>query len=214
MIVHLGQSVEGRPIDARIFRGELAETTLVLAAVHGDEPKTVFVAGRLIELLADNASIRAGRRWVILPTVNPDGYERRRRRNANRVDINRNFPTGNWSCTSRRSRMFGGGMPAGEPETKAVIKAVERYRPTRIITIHSIDGQRFCNNYDGPAGAWARRMARLNHYPVRRSIGYATPGSFGTWAGRERGIPTITLELPSHHSSKRCWEDNRAALVC
>ena len=214
MIVHLGQSVEGRPIDARIFRGEPAETTLVLAAVHGDEPKTVFVAGRLIELLADNASIRAGRRWVILPTVNPDGYERRRRRNANRVDINRNFPTGNWSCTSRRSRMFGGEMPAGEPETKAVIKAVERYRPTRIITIHSIDGQRFCNNYDGPAGAWARRMARLNHYPVRRSIGYATPGSFGTWAGRERGIPTITLELPSHHSSKRCWDDNRAALVC
>ena len=110
--------------------------------------------------------------------------------------------------------MFGGEMPAGEPETKAVIKAVERYRPTRIITIHSIDGQRFCNNYDGPAGAWARRMARLNHYPVRRSIGYATPGSFGTWAGCERGIPTITLELPSHHSSKRCWEDNRAALVC
>ena len=50
-------------------------------------------------------------------------------------------------------------------------------------------------------------------YPVTTSIGYSTPGSFGTWAGVERGIPTVTLELPSHHSAKRCWADNRRALL-
>ena len=32
-------------------------------------------------------------------------------------------------------------------------------------------------------------------YPVEASIGYPTPGSFGTYAGIERQIPTITLEL-------------------
>ena len=32
-------------------------------------------------------------------------------------------------------------------------------------------------------------------YPVEESIGYPTPGSFGTWAGIEKGIPIITLEL-------------------
>lgn len=31
--------------------------------------------------------------------------------------------------------------------------------------------------------------------PLQESIGYPTPGSFGTWAGVEKGIPTITLEL-------------------
>ena len=32
-------------------------------------------------------------------------------------------------------------------------------------------------------------------YPIEESIGYPTPGSFGTWAGIEREILTITLEL-------------------
>ena len=61
--------------------------------------------------------------------------------------------------------------------------------------------------------AVANRMKRHNRYPVTRSIGYPTPGSLGTWAGVERGIPTITLELPARHSTKRCWVDNRAALL-
>ena len=33
------------------------------------------------------------------------------------------------------------------------------------------------------------------NYPVEGDIGYPTPGSFGTWAGIEKNIPTITLEL-------------------
>ena len=45
------------------------------------------------------------------------------------------------------------------------------------------------------------------------SIGYPTPGSLGCWAGVERSLATITLELPSHHSPKCCWEDNRSALL-
>ena len=201
---------------------------LVLGGFHGDEPKGVFVARRLIDLLETDptAGTRAATcggkrrreshpvRWVIVPTVNPDGYERRKRRNANRVDINRNFPTKNWAPTSVRSRMFGGSEPGSEPETQAVIAVVRRYRPSQIVTIHSIDGHRECNNYDGPGRAIAFRMKRYNGYPVTTSMGYSTPGSFGTWAGVERNIPTITLELPLHHSPKRCWEDNRRALLC
>jgi protein MpaA len=186
---------------------------LVLAGVHGDEPKGVYVARRLIDLLESDVSAGPRVRWVVIPVVNPDGYERRRRRNANRVDINRNFPTENWSPTSPRSRMFGGSTPAGEPETRAVIGAVERYRPSFVISIHSIDRRRQCNNYDGPAEALATAMSLRNGYPVAPSIGYPTPGSLGTWAGAERNIPTLTLELPSHHSPKRCWEENGPALV-
>lgn len=162
---------------------------------------------------ADCANILAHASYVIVPIVNPDGYERRKRRNANGVDLNRNFPTKNWTLGDPRSRMFGGRRSASEPETRAVIRAVERFSPRCIITIHSIDRNRFCNNYDGPGQRIAEAMHRINHYPVTASIGYPTPGSFGTYAGAERGIPTITLELPSHHSPKRCWQDNRAALL-
>lgn len=202
---------------------------VVFGGFHGDEPKSVDLVERLIEELRErqrgnettrqqgNAETPKRRntetRWVLMPVVNPDGWERRRRRNARKVDINRNFPTNNWEVGNPRSRMFGGFEPASEPETRVVIGVIEKYRPDAIVTIHSINRNRFCNNFDGPGRALARRMSQYNKYPVTSTIGYPTPGSFGTWAGVERGIPTITLELPSHHSAKRCWEDNREALL-
>ena len=41
----------------------------------------------------------------------------------------------------------------------------------------------------------SEKISGIIGYPVEKSIGYPTPGSFGTWAGIERKIPTITLEL-------------------
>jgi len=212
-LAFVGRSVEGRPIEVYRRRADGEHLTLALGGFHGDEPKSVYVACRLIDTLASFGSESRIGSWLVVPLVNPDGFARRKRRNANKVDINRNFPTVNWSPGNRRSRMHGGPAAASEPETRCVIDLIEAERPTRIVTLHSIGGHRYCNNYDGPAAGWARRMTRLNGYPARASIGYPTPGSFGTWAGIERRIPTITLELPSHHSSKRCWADNREALL-
>ncbi len=180
---------------------------------HGDEPKSVDIAQRLISLLEESPAVGSAARWVIVPLVNPDGYERRKRRNVHGIDLNRNFPTDNWVLTSARSRMFSGDAPGSEPETHAVMNVIKRFKPQQIVTIHSIGDRRFCNNYDGPARRLATKMSRHNGYPVTGSIGYPTPGSFGTWAGIERRIPTITLELPTHHSAKRCWEDNRPAIL-
>ena len=213
MALTLGTSVEGRTIEAFAFGSGTAPTILVFGGFHGDEPKSVIVVRRLIRLLESSEGGDPTVRCVVIPVVNPDGYQQRKRRNANRVDINRNFPTENWTPASRRSRMYGGDAPASEPETRAVIGAVQRYRPSRILTIHSINRNRHCNNYDGPAADLASAMGRVNGYPVTASIGYPTAGSFGTWAGKERGMLIVTLELPSHHSSKRCWEENRRALL-
>lgn len=213
MLISLGESVERREIQAYVRPGPDGRTTVVLGGFHGDEPKSVSLARSLIDRLRDDPSIGIDTQWIIVPIVNPDGFERRRRRNANLVDLNRNFPTQNWTQGSKRSRMYGGPEPASEPETNIVITLVERYAPERIVTIHSISGGRECNNFDGPGEEIARAMSEHNSYPVAGSIGYPTPGSFGTWAGVERGIATITLELPAAHSTARCWADNRAALV-
>lgn len=209
----LGRSVEHRSI--RVYRKMIANkrSTIVFGGFHGDEPKSVYVAFRLIEALAALPDKSIFGSWVVVPIVNPDGFARRKRRNANKVDLNRNFPTANFSPGSRRSRMYGGPSPASEPETRYIVDLIETEQPTRIVTIHSIGRNRFCNNYDGPAEDWAKSMSRLNGYPVAASIGYPTPGSFGTWAGIERRIPTITLELPSLDSSRQCWQDNAQALL-
>ena len=220
----VGKSNEARKLEACILGPRIFNRCfMVFGAFHGDEPKSVYLVERLIEELTPKIDrqgfqLRIGNRqsavrWVLMPLVNPDGHMRRKRRNARKVDLNRNFPTKNWEAGNPRSRMFGGFKPASEPETRAVIRLIEKYKPDAIITVHSISRNRFCNNYDGSGRELAHQIARHNKYPVTSTIGYPTPGSFGTWAGVERGIPTITLELPSHLSAKRCWEDNRDALL-
>ena len=208
----VGRSVQGSPIELVEF-GQGERPRLMLAGVHGDEPKSVNVARRLCVYLAEVAGSGEGWRVLVVPVVNPDGYAVRRRRNARWVDLNRNLPTADWSPTPRRSRFYGGPKPASEPETRAIVGLIETVQPAEIVSIHSISDQRQCNNFDGPGEPLARAMAACNGYPVTGSIGYATPGSLGSWAGEQLQIPTVTLELPSHHSPRRCWEDNRAALL-
>lgn len=152
-------------------------------------------------------------RVVIVPIVNPDGLARRTRRNARSVDLNRNFPTRDWSPGRPRSRNYGGPHPLSEPESRAVHRLVLRLRPAWIVTVHSINRNRFCNNYDGPGLSLAERFARCNGYPVTASIGYPTPGSFGHWAGNDQKFPTITLELPRDATGEQVWQQNREALL-
>ncbi|MCC7293836.1 MAG: murein peptide amidase A [Phycisphaerales bacterium] len=209
----LGRSVEGRRIEAHATDARCCEG-LILGGVHGDEPKSVYVVRCLLaELKRIELPRRRPRAVTIVPVVNPDGLVRGTRRNARKVDLNRNFPTRDWSPGPVRRRNYGGPRPLSEPESRAVHRLVERIQPAWIVTVHSIDRQRFCNNYDGPGLSLAERFARSNGYPVTASIGYPTPGSFGTWAGRELGIAVLTLELPSHRSREQCWRENREALL-
>jgi hypothetical protein len=39
-------------------------------------------------------------------------------------------------------------------------------------------------------------MSAVCGWPVRESVGYPTPGSFGSCYGVDRETPVITLELP------------------
>ena len=61
-----------------------------------------------------------------------------------------------------------------------------------IITIHS---PYKVVNYDGPAKELAQKISEFLGYKVTSDIGYPTPGSFGTYCGVERNIPTITIEI-------------------
>lgn len=211
-IRRLGRSVEGRTIHAFVFDGA-GPAILILGGFHGDEPSSVYVAQRLADLLKAQPDLRRGRHVILVPNVNPDGYVRGTRRNARDVDLNRNFPTQNWESSDAGSRYYGGPAPLSEPESRLVHDLVNEVRPAAIITIHAIGRDRQCNNYDGPGRDLAELMARYNGYPPEASIGYPTPGSFGTWAGQELQIPTLTLELPAAASDEQCWANNRQALL-
>ena len=221
----LGESVQGRPLEYAVFADASSNgaasnnTTVILAGVHGDETQTVYIARSLMTLLAENPDMfsptgqLAGTRVIIMPMVNPDGVVARLRRNAHRVDLNRNFPAENWAPSRNRNRYYGGPEPASEPETQAVMRLIEDYRPTKLIALHCISHGNECNNFDGPAEQLAEILSRHNGYPVEPSIGYATPGSLGSWAGIERNVPTVTLECPANRSREKCWQTNRDALL-
>jgi protein MpaA len=209
--VQVGSSVRGEPIVLYRFGEADSAPTLIIAAIHGDEPEALFVGRRLVEHLRENPDAAKGKPVAVIPVANPDGVAQRSRTNANGVDCNRNFPASNWKLT-RAGRNHAGLSPASEPETRAIISAIEMLRPARVVSIHS---PLRCNNHDGPeeAAALARLMAQYNGYPVVGSIGYATPGSFGTWAGSDLGIAVVTLELPPRTPGERAWQENRDALL-
>lgn len=209
----IGRSVRGEPIQMWIFPSDLPapENVLLFAGIHGDEQSTVGVMRRFVDdLKSQNAKLDAD--VYIIPLANPDGFADRSRTNASKVDLNRNFPANNWKTTQRRTQYWNGPSPLSEPESKALHDLVRKVRPIRILSMHSIKAGRHGNNYDGPAGALAELLASKNGYNVLPTMGYPTPGSFGSWAGVDLNIPTITLELPSNVSSDKAWPQNREAL--
>lgn len=163
------------------------KTILVIGVVHGDEPQGQF----LIENYLKNVSPQKNR-MLFIPCLNPDGVELKIRQNANEIDINRNFPTKNWEREPFASEYFGGESCSSEIETRFVVEILDEYSPDIILTIHA---PYKVVNYDGPAEKIAQKISELIGYPVSSDIGYPTPGSFGTYAGVERNIPTITLEI-------------------
>ncbi|MGE0201587.1 MAG: M14 family zinc carboxypeptidase [Candidatus Melainabacteria bacterium] len=216
----LGRSVEGRDIPwtwygAAPQPGQPLET-LMIGVFHGDEG----IAGELLLRLQQALELLAGQNdpalagiklpFAILPVFNPDGLARLTRQNANGVDLNRNYPTNNWVKENEGEIYFSGNAAASEPETRIMIEILEKHPPAKIITVHS---PYKVINWDGPAEALAQRMSALSGYPAVADIGYPTPGSFGTYVGTERRIPTITLELPEDEPLADVWADNREALL-
>lgn len=207
----LGKSVLGLPIVGHYF-GTTGPKTLIFAAIHGDEANTAFVANQLVEHLTKNSEAYYGRRVAIMPVANPDGLARGTRANAREIDLNRNFPAKNFAV-GKRGRYFGGEEPASEPEAQLLIQLIDDWKPDRIITLHAIQRGKHGNNFDGPAERLAETMSIHNQYAVLKSIGYPTPGSFGSWAGVDRKLPTITLEVPTDASGATAWRENREALL-
>jgi len=172
---------------------------LVIGVFHGDEPEGEYLIHNLINDINAKPELLASSTILFIPCLNPDGKELNTRENANGVDLNRDFPTKNSLTPDAESQI----------ETKFVLDVLAEYNPDRILAIHAPYG---VINYDGPADKLAENMSRLNGYPVQVDIGYPTPGSFGTYAGKERNVPIITLELPGSGQQEHFWLDNRKAL--
>ena len=156
---------------------------LIIGVFHGDEPQGEYFINTYLE-----KSKEIGKNSLyFIPRLNSTNT----RKNKNSVDLNRNFPTKNW-VLAENNDYFGGFSANSEEETKFLVNLLEKNDFSAIITIHA---PYKTVNYDGPAEQLAQEISKIIGYPTSDDIGYMTPGSFGTYCGKERSIPTITIEI-------------------
>ncbi len=233
-----GWSVKKRPlVSFEVGPTDSTKKTIVQCGIHGDELPALPMCLYLIEeIRLSKRPPPTGIRLVIQPLLNPDGMLGTRkptRNNANGVDINRNFPTKDWTAKAHVSwktkdradpRKFPGAQSNSEPETRAILAAIEREKPQKIISIHTPLGFLDLDTKGSKKGADADKLRRARYLAVNmsknsgnykfKSFGFY-PGSLGNWAGNERDIPVYTLELPPGGSKSTVdshWKKFRVAL--
>ncbi len=172
---------------------------LLLGGVHGDELSSVSIVFEWLKFLRvhhDGEFV-----WNVIPVVNPDGLFRAKpsRTNANGVDLNRNMPTRDWQGSAlsywrnrakRSPRKFPGFSPASEPETRWLVEEIDRFKPDMIVSVHAPHN---LIDYDAPS----RKNAPRQFGKLKGGLLGTFPGSLGNYAGVKRGIPVVTIELPS-----------------
>jgi len=203
-----GTSVKG--LDIEIFRlTEGPVKVLLMGGVHGDEPEGYTFVENFLRR-ADWKSFENKLAIYAIPRMNPDGCLANTRLNSNGVDLNRNMPTKDWTSKAANERYVPGPSAGSEPETHALMALVEKEQFNAILTFHSYDP---VINYNGPSKELAEVIASKCGYCIDESIGYPTPGSFGTWAGGERNIPTITYEIERDSPHEAAWTLHAPAVL-
>ena len=193
----LGQSHDGRPIEAIRFGDRAARKLIViLGRQHPPEVTGTFAlepfVDELARALAGDRAVARDYQVLAIPLLNPDGVERGHwRANRGGVDLNRD-----WG-------------PFTQPETRAVrdwlVREASGARPVAMIDFHSTARSLFYVQGD-EAGAADRRFlarflggkeARFEGYPFTIEPRNANPGS-GTaknWFFACYGVPSYTYEV-------------------
>lgn len=206
------RSVNGRPLmtmDIRphsdvssppVMPGEEAAVRpvriLLIGGMHGDELTSVSIVFRWLPFLKEPAA--RIHHWRVAPLVNPDGLfaASPQRMNANGVDLNRNFPTPDWSRDAlprwqsharKNPRRFPGKSAMSEPETQWLCAEIDHFRPDIIVSVHAPYG---VLDYDGKSPPPPPRLGRL----ILNRLG-VHPGSLGNYGGVFKNIPVVTIEL-------------------
>jgi hypothetical protein len=235
--VVIGNSVEGRPIEAYTF-GTGTIHMLFVGGVHGGyEWNSVVLAYRAIDYFTENQHVIPDTlRVTIIPSLNPDGVfdvvgkegrftevdviEKETngvgRLNANGVDLNRNFdckwqPKAVWRGTS-----VGAGTSAfSEPEARALKTYVGQHEPSAVVFWHSKSNAVYASECE--AGILSETRILMDTYaqasgypPVDVFDAYVVTGDAEGWLA-SIGIPAVTVELSTHLTIE--WEKNLAGTL-
>lgn len=204
-----GHTSLGLPIHGYQWNGDESSLikVLILGGVHGDEPEGIVAAKGLIEHFRNHFNLKLN--LTIVPEFNPEGMLLKTRGNSNKVDLNRNLPTKDWSAVAATERYYPGPQALSEIENSFLVDWIEKEKPDVIYSLHSWKPM-LNTNGDLPEAA---EIAKHTGYVIEPDIGYPTPGSLGTYAGFEKHIPTLTYEIERDISFDRIIKIHVPALI-
>jgi murein peptide amidase A len=182
---------------------------ILIGGVHGDEPEGVALAEATLSWLKSNTQKKLAP-WIVIPCLNPDGFTKNDRTNGHGVDLNRNYPSRDWSPVALKPRYNPGPHPASEPEIRAIVSLIQSVQPRMIIHCHSWEP---CIVYAGdPARTDAEALGRSSGYEVKDDIGYPTPGSLSRYGWHDNKIPIICVEEREKISLEKVWPNFSAGI--
>jgi protein MpaA len=184
-----GATSTGMGIPAFRF-GQQGPKVLILGGVHGNETEGTTAAFGLLRHFAKDFTFKL--QLTLIPAFNLDGVINQSRLNGSGVDLNRNLPTKDWNPKAFDPKYPPGPTPGSEPENKALVKFLEEEKPKFILSLHS---WKPLLNVNGACLPEAQVLSKMTGYEIKDEIGYPTPGCLGTYAGLERGMPTLTYEI-------------------
>ena len=175
----IGTSVQGRPLDAFRMGDPKGVTVVVIGVIHGNEEAGLLITDELL-----NMQIPKGVNLWVIPSMNPDGTALNRRGNANRVDLNRNFPYG-WARIGQPGYwQYSGPNRASEPETKAIVSFLREIKPALGLWYHQ--DLNIISPGVGFEGEIRARYGAITGLPMKRITGGTYTGVAATW--QKRGL--------------------------
>jgi predicted deacylase len=210
----IGQSVRGLDLALATMGDTRGPAVVIVGSIQGDQPNTRDLVNHLIDDLDQSRDrFPANVAFHIVPTINTDGNASGTRRNANNVDLNRNWDSFDWTADPEQPegvvRGAGGSRPHSEPETRSLASYLQSLqgenRDVRLVLFHSSHRIRSGGHvYPGytseglerQAIELAQRYARSTGYSVREDWApYETTGEIIAWCA-ERGIAAIDIVVP------------------
>ena len=177
-VVFVGNSIEGRRIETTC-RGDGDPLVVLVGGIHtGGEMITVALAEEMAAALhAGELVVPSNVFLCVVPMLNPDGAANGSRTNARDVDLNRNWPSGDWASEAQHTlyeRVSGGETPLSEPEAMSLWSYLTAARPAVVIVWHCCGGLVEANEAGnaGPLAEWYAAGAGLVYteewtmYPV------------------------------------------------
>ena len=150
---------------------------------------------------------------IVIPILNIDGYRANTRGNARKVDLNRNYPSDQWTATYTQETHYPGTAPLSEPENQFLINLFAKFPPGFILSLHSWKPML---NYNGNCLDVAEFLQKYNSYEVVGEFtDHPTPGSLGELAPTKYNASVLTFECPLLSQGKtlaEIWAENEKGL--